>query len=230
MCERPFLAAGCIVTLLVVMTGPAVAAEGVGNTTAQSAIKPAKAQRLATAGVLTAKDMPGFTATAQSAPAHWTADQRAIYKCLGAKIPTYAVRNFGTAFTADPMEVDSSADVISTVAAAQADMAALTSGKATGCVKQQLVRVLKRAGATINALTVKRIEVTVKGADAVFAYRYTVKFTLNRTQAKLVGHEINFLVGQTEIDLSPHIYNAPQPSVDTTLILAKRLAKRVRAV
>jgi hypothetical protein len=227
------LVAGGVAAALVSQAGPAQAAAASGGSAGQhtqAAITTAKAKKLAKAGALTTKDLPGFDAAPQPADPKDAANERAVYKCLGAKVPTYAARNLGTAFTSGPLEVDSSADVISTVAAAKADLKAFTSDRAADCFKKALTRSFRQQGAVVSSVAVTPISVKVSGADAVIAYRYTAKATVQGQQLKLVGHELDILVGQTEISISPGVYNAPAPSVSTTVGLAKRLAKRVRAV
>jgi hypothetical protein len=230
---KALLAAGSVLTMLASTAGAAHGASGHRDQDSKHggvAITTTKAKKLAKAGVLTTRDMPGFEVAPQPSDPHDAADELAVHRCLGIEVPTFAARNSGRAFTAGPLEVDSSADVIATVSGAKAHMRALTSTKAPGCIKKEIVRVLKRQGAAINSVTVTPIAVKATGADAVFAYRYTAKITVQRQQFKLVGHELDLRVGQTEITISPGVYNAPGPSLKTTITLANKLAKRVRAI
>lgn len=80
------------------------------------------ALQLAKAGVLKRSDLPGFSAQSTKAEPEDAADERALYKCLGAKVPTFAARNLGLVFTKDAVQIDSSADVLTPVSKAKADL------------------------------------------------------------------------------------------------------------
>jgi hypothetical protein len=235
---RILLIAGALATGLVAPAGAAHAATDRGNAAGttdargRAAITTTTAKKLAKAGGLTKRDMPGLAAAAQTHDSTDVAAERAFYKCLGAKVPSYLARNYGTSFTADPLEVDSSADVFRTAAAAKADLKLATANptRTARCLKQQGTAVFKQQGATVHSFTVTPITVKISGVDALFAYRFVAKLTIQGQDVKLVGHEIDAVIGYTEISLSPSVYNASAPATSTTITLVKRLAKRVRAV
>lgn len=180
--------------------------------------------------MLKKSDLPGFTAEPSTAEPEDAADERAFYKCLGVKVPKFAARNLGIAFTKGDLEIDSSVDVLTTVSKAKADMKLGASKKAPRCLKQVLITILEREGAEIETVSVKPVAVKVKGADIAAAYRYAAVATIQGTPLRLDGYSVTVLVGQTEISVSPGIFNGPKPSLKQSVALARIAAKRVAAV
>ena len=91
----------------------------------------AEAKAVAAAGILTAADMPGYTAKPGEADdAEDQATDAAIRTCVGSPVRDYLVSDPGREFTKGDLEVDSSVDVARTAAIAKAELAAYTSSKA----------------------------------------------------------------------------------------------------
>jgi hypothetical protein len=208
------------------LIAPAATAAATGSA---PAITAAKAKKLARAGVLTAADMPGYTGTRNPYDPTDAADDKAFYACLGAKVPTYVARNRGASYEKGPRSMDSSSYVLPSVKAAKADLKASTSAKVPGCMKQALKRSVEREGATVRSVTVKKVPVTVAGADGAFAYRIVLDAQVDDILIRIAGFQVGVLVGQTEISLSPTVVNGPPSGLKKAATLGATLVKRVRA-
>lgn len=235
---RGLLAIGCAFALVSPLTSAdaSVVGAAVSEVQEQSAITKARAKALAKAGVLKKGDLPGFAAERISREPGDAADARALYACLGAKVPKFAARNLGLTFTKDALQIDSSSDVLASVSKAKADLKLQASKKAPRCIKERLAALLEQEGVEIESLSVKPVDVKVKGADGASAYRYGAVVTLQGTELRLTGFLLTARVGQTEIFVSPGIfvdpadYSGPKPSLKQSVALARIAAKRVAAV
>lgn len=192
-------------------------------------ISKTQAKKLAKAGVLTTKDLPGYTAEALTEDAGDVADEKAYFKCLGAKYPTFLARNLGLTYSKGELNIDSSADVASSVSAAKADLKAIKSSKAPACYKKGITAFLKRTGFTVKSVSVERSSVTVKGADGATAFHIRAEIQFQDMLFRLDGYDVSVLVGQTEITVSPGRLDGKAPSLKQSVALAEKVAKRVRA-
>lgn len=206
-----------------------VAASASPSDQAAAAIGKTQAKKLAKAGVLTKADLPGYSAEAQTEDAGDVADEKAYFKCLGAKYPAFLARNLGYTYTKGELNIDSSADVASSVSTAKADLKAIKSSKAPACYKKGIVAFLKRSGFTVKSASVERSAVTVKGADGATAFHIRAEILLGDMAFKLDGYDVSVLVGQTEITVSPGRLDGKEPSLKQSVALAEKVAKRVRA-
>lgn len=203
--------------------------EALGSGYAVTAIGKAKAKKLAKAGVLTQADLKGYTFEAKTVDPADAADEKSFYKCIGAKAPSYLARNEGASFTKGSLTIDSSADVASSVTAAKADLKAIKSTKAPACFRKSIVDLLKRSGATVQSVSVKRESATVKGGDGVSLLHIKAVADFGGTTLKLDGYLLSILVGQTEITVSPGRFDGKAPSLKQATTLAQLVVKRVRA-
>lgn len=234
---RSRVALGCW-GLLLPLTIPtaATAAESHGRSPeviesghAAAAIGKAQAKKLAKAGVLTKADLKGYTSEAQPVDRAEAADERAFYKCVGVKAPSYLARNVGVSFTKGSLTIDSSADVASSVTVAKSDLKAIKSTKSPACFRKSILALLERSGATVKSVSVKRESATVKGADGVSLLHIKAVADFGGTPLKLDGYLLSVLVGQTEITVSPGRFDGKSPSLKQSTALAQIVIERVRA-
>lgn len=197
--------------------------------TSVAAISKDRAKKLAKAGVLTKTDLKGWTQEAAESDPDDAADTKAYYKCLGAKVPTYLAKNKGYSYSKDPVIIDSSAQVVSSVTAANADLKAIKSSKAPACYEKQLTVAIERAGAKVKSMSVKAVTVSVKGADGAHAFQIKAVLDFGDQLATLNGYDLSVLVGQTEIAVSPGRYDGKSPTLKQSTDLAAVATKRVRA-
>lgn len=189
----------------------------------------AKAKILAAAAVLTEADLPGYTAEAQTHDASDDAIDAKMDTCLGVPASTYLTRNFGTAFTKDMLEVDSSADVATSAADAKKQLADRTSSKVPACLKSQLAAALSSSGFTVTSLSAQPVSVTIPGSDGAFAYTMVVAGTVQGSTVELRGFVSGALVGQVEVGVS---VIAPSPTTFTleqTTALLTKATERTKA-
>jgi hypothetical protein len=187
-------------------TPPSTSTGGPASTTlpapAAASLSAAKAKVLAAAAVLTGADLPGYTAKAQT---HDTSDDALDAKmagCLGVTAPVYLTRNFGTAFSRGDLEVDSSADVATSEAAAKRELATMTASRTPGCLRSQLGASLAGLGLTVTSISAKPTSVTIPGSDAAFVYTMLVAGTVQGAKVEIRGYSAGTLVGQVEVGLS----------------------------
>jgi hypothetical protein len=162
----------------------------------------AKAQALATAAVLTEADIPGYQAEKQTHDADDEAFDTRVATCLGLAKPTYLARDFGTAFTKGSLEIDSSADVAPSAAAARTELQALTGSKAEGCLKVEFTTLVAASGGTVKTFTIAPVTISVPGSDAVFGYQMDFAANAGGQALSFSGYDVGSLVGQVEIDLT----------------------------
>ena len=190
----------------------------------------AQARALANAGVLTPADMPGYTAKRQTHDASDDASDARIQTCLGIAKPTYLARNFGTAFSKGPLEVDSSADVAPTADAAKAELAALTGDKAQPCLKTEFRSLIAAQGGTVTSLSLDPVTVTVPGADAAFGYRIAITATGGGQTLQFTGFDIGALAGSAELDITAiDTSGSTAFTLDDGVALLKKVTDRAKA-
>lgn len=224
---RVLLTTGCVLAALLSPT----AAVATGNAAGQPAVSKEKAQKLAKAGVLTKKDMTGFTAEKNTADPTDAEDEAWYYACLGGKgVPTYVARNHGFSYSKGAQTLDSSADVVKSAKIGKADFKLVAGKKAPGCMKKAFARGLEREGGAIESVKIKKIAVDVEGADLAIGYRYDILASIQGVLIRLVGHDLYVLVGPTEITLSPGRFDGKMPGLAKSEALAEKLVARVKAV
>lgn len=181
------------------------------------------------AAVLTAADLPGFTAATQTHDPSDDANDAKLATCLGVPTPTYLSRNFGTAFTKGDLEIDSSADVAQSVEAAKVQLAGFTSAKAPDCIKSVLSDLFASSGSTITSFSAKPLPVTIAGSDASFGFTFEFSATEQGQSIQLSGYELGSLVGQVEIDVEGFGTPATPATTDQGITLLTTATGRAKA-
>ena len=216
-------------------TTPAKAGGAGASLPAPKRLTAAQARKLAAAGVLRKADMVGYTA-AKTPPdsAQDKALERKGSACLGVKDSAYLARNWGFAYSKAPWEVDSSADVAASAAAARAEMAAWHTTKATSCIKTliraELDKQLTGSGAAISAFLVEPVTATVAGADSLFAFRMAITLSGPGGSITMTGYDLGVLVGQTEISLFSFETGSAGHTLAELAALAEKVTARVKAL
>jgi hypothetical protein len=214
---RALAAAGCALTVLAI---PATANAATLSTS--------QAKKLAKAGVLTQKDLPGWEFEATEVAPTDAADEAALYKCLGLSKPSFTARNRGYDIGGSTGFIDSSADVAPSTAKAKAYLTALQSKKGASCLKKQIVAQFVQLGASATdfKVTVKAVPIIVAKADQDVAFHIVETFS----GITIDGYQIEARVGRTEISLSPATMDGTKPSLAQGTSLTEKLVKRVRAI
>jgi len=166
-----------------------------------------KAKILAAAAVLTEADLPGYTTKAQTHDASSDVLDAKMATCLGVTASTYLTRNFGTVFSKGDLEIDSSADVATSIAEAKKQLAEMTNSKAPACLKSQLTAVLASSGFTVTSFSAQHAPVKIPGSDVAFMYTMALTGTVQGRNIELRGFNAGSLVGQVEVGVS----RAPRP-------------------
>jgi hypothetical protein len=204
-------------------TGPTVSPIPADSASAEPTISSVRAMGLATAAILLDSDLPGFTAHPQPAGA---AANRAFYNCVGIAYPVYLRRAPGTAFTKDRLEIDSSADVVSSTGEAAAAVKALNTDRAASCYNDGLKDSLEAKGSNVTSLSTALVPVSVPGAPNAFAYHVIIKRTGFNGAGGLDIYTVSARVGQTEITVTDNMTDTPA-SLDEAARLAAIVAARV---
>jgi hypothetical protein len=203
-------------------TGDATGASGTGKLTK------AEAKRLAAAAILTKADLPGYTAKAGEDSEDEAADKK-IYGCLGVAKPKYLTRDWGRAFTKGDLEIDSSADVVESVSAAEKEIHAFKNPAATACVKDQFTGLFAGTGAQVTKLTVDPVKPTVAGADDAFGFRLSITLSGPGGTAEMTGLIIGTLVGPVEISVASFQTGSDSFTLKKAEALAAISTRRVKA-
>jgi hypothetical protein len=199
-----------------------------GHATAASVNK-AEAKTLVRAGVLTAKDFPGYTAEPVPFDPDGAALEKAFYRCTGVKAPSYVKRDLGTSFSKGNREYDSAANVARSASAALAHFRAYRSAKAVACRQKVARQSAKDDGVTVVSLRAHSVSVQVSGADAAVGRRVRGKYYFHRTVFTFEGYEIDGVVGAVEFQLASVGYDGTAPSLHKLESAARTVVKRVRA-
>jgi len=213
--------------VLAVGTVPMVA----GN--ANAAVSKTHAKHLAKAGVLTKKDLPGWTATPDAGDGPFTAGDdvidKQVTKCLGATEPKVIVENAGLDFAKGLQEIDSSSSVVKSAKSAAAYLKASTSAKGAACFTKYFPAAMKNEGVTVSHLSVKAVRVKVSGADHAAGLHIIATITTPQGPVPLEFNQLGALVGATEIDLTGVGFAHKAPKFSQLEGLAHKLVKRVHA-
>ena len=218
--------------VLTVCAAAALTACGGGSSKKTPAAVPlteAKAKTVAAAGILTAADLPGYTAADQTHDASNDETDKKLATCLGVPAETYLTRNFGKSFTKGQLEIDSSVDVATSAASARTQLTALTSSKAPDCLKSTLTELLATSGLTVTSFTATPTSVRVSGADATFGYKLAFAGAGKGQQISFSGYEVGSLVGQVQVAVSVLASSAGTFSFDDTVALLTTATGRVKA-
>lgn len=227
MCEVLKIAAvGCALALLLASPASASASDGSKTVSAD------KAKMLAKAGVLTKKDLAGYEQERLTATKQDDKAEAALYKCLGVPAPAFTARNRGFSYAspAEPMDIETLADVANSTKAAKRYFRAVKSAKAPGCLEEQLAAFAERNGSQAHGVKIVAKKITVRGVDGAIAFRYRATFEGQFGSLKITYCQILMRVGQTEITLRNDRYDGKHPGLKLLSSLTERLVKRVRAV
>jgi hypothetical protein len=224
MTSRARLAAALCALLALAGCGSSSDGDGAKATPSSSpttaSLTAAQAKAAAAAAILTAADLPGYAVEAQEADPEDAADDAALAACIGVAKPTYLTRDLGRSFSKGDLEVDSSADVATSAAAAKAELDAYISPKGVDCVRTQLSAYFTKQGLTVGSFTATPTSVTVPGADAVFAFEIALDASApDGSKLQLRGFEMGSLVGQVEVSLTA----IGTPTTNLTLAEAQAL-------
>lgn len=222
---RVAVTAGALAASLFAISPPAEADPGA---TAQPVITKAKAEKLAKAGVLTRNDLTTFRSEVNEGDS--AEYEASLYKCLGAKVPTYVAKNPGRTFEKRALTIDSSAYVVNTKKAAEADFKAVMTKRGDSCIARSFRVAFEQEGATVDSVKVRRFAVSVAGADIAFGQRYMMSGSFDGFPFVVLGLSVNALVGQTELSVGPTRYDGRDPNLTQAQSLIAKLVKRVRAV
>ena len=211
-------------------SGGPKATNGSTPSSSPTSLSVTKAKMLATAGVLTEADLPGYTAKPQTHTATDDETDALMQRCLGLPVQSYLTRNFGTAFTKGTDEIDSSADVASSVDIGRSELQAIGGDKSPGCFKQVLAKLMATHGLAVKSITATKVPATVPGSDGSFGYLLDMTATSSGQTLRLRGYETGSLVGQVEIDVtSIAVGGTGSVTLDRVLALAGIAVHRVRA-
>lgn len=187
-----------------------------------------RARMLAVAGVLQPTDFPGYDTEVQEDDETDAFFDTAMYKCLGAKQPTYLAENPGKSYTKDGTEIISSVDVVRTAKEALADLRVFTGGKGESCLEQTTKALAGSMGVTVTEFDITMSPVTVKGADE--AFKVFIKMTLSGPGGSLSssGWTIGAVVGGTQIGMDVSSEDGDTPKLGRAVELAELAVKRVK--
>lgn len=190
----------------------------------------AQAQVLAKAAVLTEADMPGYKAEKETHDTDDQATEERVATCLGLPKPTYVARDFGTTFSKGDVEVESSADVAPTAAAARTELEALTGEKAEGCLKTEFEQLVGVSGGAVTKFELTPVDITVNGADDAFGFKLEFAASAAGQTLAFTGYDVGALVGQVEIDVS--VFDSSGSggfTVEQATALLQKVTDRTRA-
>ncbi len=222
---RVALTAGALIASLL---GANLPAEAARSDMGQIALTKAKAERLAKAGVLTKNDLKTFRSEVyeEDSP-EYVAE---IYGCLGAKAPKYLAKNPGRSFEKRALTISSSAYVVSTKKAAKADFAAVMTKRGDACLARAFRVAFEQEGATVDSIKVRRFALALPGTDLAFGQRYVMSGSFDDFPFRVIGVNLNALVGQTQLAIGPTRYDGREPSLAQAKSLLAKVVQRVRAL
>jgi hypothetical protein len=228
--HRPTVLAVVAAAVLVLTAACGGGSKKDSATPSPTALSKAQAESLAKAAVLTAADMPGYKAEEQTKDPDDEADDKRLAACLGTTKPTYLAENAGLTFTKGELEVDSSADVAPSVAAAKAELAAFRSDKLKGCLRSEFEKLLADSRGTITKFEVTPTPITVTGADDSFAFRFELGASVSGQQLRFTGFDLGALVGQVEPEISSFDPSGSSAfTLDQGVALLQKAVDRTRA-
>lgn len=227
-------------TLGVAAMLPTALAGSVGAATGAPALTQPQARAIVAAGVIKQDDLPkGFFTPPMTANDPDRKEEIAFYACLGRDVPAFLARNQGTKFlTADKvgqagawtLEVDSSADVTKSLAAAKDDQTALRTSKAVSCYRELLVAAIsKNLGAEPKSVAVELVAAQVAGADEVWAYRLAWTVARDGEEISGNGYLVGSRVGRALLRVSYTGTGKDYTLTEVTELAAKPLARAKRA-
>lgn len=182
---------------------------------------------LATAGVLSAAELPGFEGDPVGRDDSAEQDEMALYQCLQATRPAHVHRDTGMVWAKDSQEILSSADVLPSAAVAQSDLAAAKAGQAN-CFGTYFVTLYGDADGN-PTVTAEQVPVTVKDADGAFAVRVTLTDNLPDDPLNVTGFMVGAYVDTVRIDVVSVAFNSTAPQLSDAVDAAGAAATRVRA-
>jgi hypothetical protein len=190
----------------------------------------AEAKTVAAAGVLSAADMPGYTAKAaeEDDPDAKAAD--AVFRtCIGLPTEDYLGSDLGREFNKGDLDVNSSVDVARTAEIAKAELDAYNGTRSEECAKAEFTKLFQAHGATVTSFKLTPVAVTVPGSDEAFGQEISMDLSNGGQTAQLRGLDLGALVGQVEVKIT--VLGTPTeslPLADAQALLVKATG-RVKA-
>lgn len=181
---------------------------------------------LANAGALAGPDMPGYVNEPQYPGAAEAKVEKDMYSCLGAKQPVYLARQPGRYWTKGPEQVLSSADVMKSAEAAQADLEAAKAAGAPDCFAGPVMARYGGDGTRTTAVG-KAVPVVVKGATDAVAFKIVVTVKGTQDPQKFVAYVVQAVVGSVRVSILLAHTNGTEPALATAIRLARLAAARV---
>lgn len=170
------------------------------SSTGEPRLSPDALRKLAAAGLLQKTDLPGWSASPIQHNAGDDPFEQDLYRCLGVPAQRFLARNYGTAFTKDKSEIDTSVDIVESAAMAHDTAQAARGAKGPECFGSEIAATSKNDGAALKGLTVAPVVASIPGADEVFAFHITAKI-LN-TGGPVDIYILDASVGRTELTVS----------------------------
>lgn len=159
-----------------------------------------EAKALAAAGVLVAADLPGYTNEPLVPGAAEEAAEDELYRCLRLAKPTLVARNPGRHWVKGPVEISSSADVFKSATVAKQYINGSKSGLAPGCFDQSLQTRFAPSGTSVVSQH-NGVPVTVSGAAAAFAVKFTYTVTGTQDPKKYAGYLLGAVVDAVRVTI-----------------------------
>ena len=174
---------------------------------ARSAFTEGQAQALASAAVLRASDVPGFTASGSTAVQAFRDDLAQYAKCSGAVPPTESLAVNGSAELVgrvDSQVVQSYVEVLPSAALVRRDLGAGSSSRGRACVDRATEQTLRSESAEGNAFShfaTSRLAVAVAGSSASYGERIRATVSYGGQSAAYFGDTLYADTGRVEITL-----------------------------
>ncbi|MGQ0466949.1 MAG: hypothetical protein ACT4QG_16715 [Sporichthyaceae bacterium] len=183
------------------------------------------AKALAAAGVVTAAELAGWTASARKMDATDDKGEESIKECMKLQLTPYLARDRGRSFEKDGVEVSSYADVSGSLAQADAEMQALAGFDGPRCYREFF------ATPGSGTVQLELAPATVAGADRVVALRVSLTGTGPAGEVSASGFQLVAQVANTQIWLDSFELTAtPTFSLTRLTDLAAAAVARVKAV
>jgi hypothetical protein len=184
---------------------------------------------IATAGVLTRADLPGFTTKAHGD--HDGSDDTAIDACTPAWAVNekYTAQHHSPTFTLGRTEIDSSVDVVENAEQGRADLSALT--KAQSCLKRALETDFSGTfeGATLSDQHISSSSARLATGVHAVVFDFGVTVSSNGIAIRVNTYVILALAGTAEISIAEVAVGSPPVPFARLKTLAATAALRARA-
>lgn len=177
-----FVVAGALASSALAACGDDGGSDGAASTPkAEASLSATQAEAIATASLVVASDLPGYTAgDADEEDTEEDAEEVAFKKCIGLESAPYLAEKSSPDFTKGEMptsvSLSSDVSVVATAAQGKSEFEALRSDKTLGCLETFISAAFAEPeeGVTADKPAITRIEVpTPKGAEASFGFTLT---------------------------------------------------------